>query len=270
MAPKPRHNNRNTQRNSSSSPNRNNASPTPKDNHVSDEQLANDLFATPKPSVVITSTSASSSSTQNPSLKNKQTETLVTPPQPIASTSTSPSSSTSASSSNASNHAENRNLLDPSEYVHHDDIEDFDDKMDYENEKDFIVVSKPTAFALAAAIPTEPKKHPKEIIKMVNEAFIDKDSFKGANYRRVNLVRSIIVYFDNKPDMDDALNVSITKDDYTLPPLEDYKVYKTNMQFDARTIHVSDLRLDLKIDVVKSIFSKYSTITNCVLQTKDI
>ena len=42
------------------------------------------------------------------------------------------------------------------------------------------------------------------------------------------------------------------------------------MQFNARTIHVSDLRLDLKVDVVRSIFGKYGTITNCVLQTKNM
>ena len=142
--------------------------------------------------------------------------------------------------------------------------------MDYENEKDFIVVTKPTNFALATKLPDDPKKHPRDVIKMVNDAFLNLDSFKGANYRRVNLVRSIVVYFDNQHDMDDATNVIIQKDDYKLPPLEDYELYKTNMQFNARTLHVSDLRLDLKIDVIRSIFSKYGNITNCVLQTKNM
>jgi len=137
------------------------------------------------------------------------------------------------------------NLIDPDEFVHHEDIEDSNDTMDFENEKDFIVVTKPTNFALAAKIPDDPKKHPRDVIKMVNDAFLNLDSFKGANYRRVNLVRSIIVYFDNQHDMDDATNVVIQKDDYKLPPLEDYELYKTNMQFNAHTIHVSDLRLNL-------------------------
>ena len=137
--------------------------------------------------------------------------------------------------------------------------------MDFENEKDFIIVTKPTAFALATKIPEELKKHPRDVIKMINDVFLNKDSFKGANYRHVNLVKSIIVYFDNKPNMDEANNVIITKDDYTLSPLENFKQYKTNMQFNTRTIHVSDIKLDIKIDVVKSIFSKYDTIMNYVL-----
>ena len=95
--------------------------------------------------------------------------------------------------------------------------------MDFENEKDFIVVTKPTAFALATKIPEEPKKHLRDVIKMINDAFLNKDSFKGANYRRVNLVKSIVVYFDNKADMDEANNVIIKKDDYALSPLEDFE-----------------------------------------------
>ena len=76
--------------------------------------------------------------------------------------------------------------------------------MDYENEKDFVMITKPTAFALAAKIPDEPKKYLHDIIKMVNNTFLNLDSFKGMNYRHVNLVHSIIIYFDNKTDMDDV------------------------------------------------------------------
>ena len=143
--------------------------------------------------------------------------------------------------------------------------------MDYEDaEKDYIVVAKPTAYALAATISAEPKKHPKDILKMVNEVFLGKDSFQGMNIRRVNLIKSVIFYFDNKADMDDASDCIIQKGEYVLPPLGNYEEYKTNMQFNARTIHVSDLHLDLKIDTIKSIFSKYGTITNCVLHTKNM
>ena len=70
--------------------------------------------------------------------------------------------------------------------------------------------------------------------------------------------------------MDNATDCVIKNGDYALPPLENYETYKTNMNFNARTIHVSDLHLELKVDVIKSIFSKYGTITNCVLQTKDL
>ena len=230
--------------------NKNNTSVTNQNNHVSDAQLAKDLFETPKPQVVV-----------QPPNNIPPKPTIIEPLQQATS-----SSQPIASSSKTTQLRPN--LIDPDEYVHHEDIDD--DAMDFENEKDFIVVAKPTAFALAARIPDDPKKPPKEIIKMVNEAFINKESFKGANYRHVNLVRSIIVYFNDKQDMDDTHNVIIQKEEYKLPPLEEYETYKTNMQFNARTIHVSDLRLDLKIDVVQSIFSKYGKITNCVLQTKDM
>ena len=66
-------------------------------NSASDEQLAKDLFATPKPSVIIDNTTP---------------KTPLQPQLATASTSSSPP----------------RNLLDPNEYVEVDD-----DKMEYEN-----------------------------------------------------------------------------------------------------------------------------------------
>ena len=49
--------------------------------------------------------------------------------------------------------------------------------------------------------------------------------------------------------------------------MEDYDDYKNSMQFDARTIKITDLHLNLKMDEVKTLFAKYGNITNCVVQT---
>ena len=170
-----------------------------------------------------------------------------------------------SSSSSTTPPAGRDKLLDFEEYI---DIED-DEDMEYENtsNEDFIVVSKPTKFAVAATIPKEPKKPSKDIIKLVNEAFIDKEGFKGAIIRRVHLIRTVVVYFDNNTDKIDATNKILKQDDYSLPKLEDYDDYKNSMQFDARTIKITDLHLNLKMDDIKTLFAKYGNITNCVVQT---
>ena len=141
--------------------------------------------------------------------------------------------------------------------------------MDYKNfnNEDFIVVTKPTSFAVVATIPKDPKKSSREIIKMVNDVFIDKEGFKGANIRRVHLVRSVVVYFDNNKDKIDTTDLVIQIEGYILPKLEDFDTYKTSMQFDVHTIKVTDLHLNLKIDEIKTLFSKYGTITNYIVQT---
>ena len=165
----------------------NNNTSTADNNQATDEQLAKDLFATPKPKVVIEP--PKTTVTKASELKKPETEG-----------NTSQADASEASSSSLPTNK--TNIIDPDEYIHHEDIEE---NMDYEDaEKDYIVVAKPTAYALAATILAEPKKHPKDILKMVNEAFLGKDSFQGANIRRVNLIKSVIVYFDNKTDMDDA------------------------------------------------------------------
>ena len=81
--------------------------------------------------------------------------------------------------------------------------------MEYENtsNEDFIVVSKPTKYAVAATIPKEPKKPSKDIIRLVNETFINKEEFKGAIIRRVHLIRTVIVYFNNNTDKNDMTDL---------------------------------------------------------------
>ena len=176
--------------------NNNNAS---KDNSVSDEQLAKDLFTTPKPKVVV-----------EPPKTTVIKASEIKKPETVGNT-----SSADKAKSSSSHFTQRTNLIDPDEYVYHEDIEK---SMDYEElEKDYIVVAKPSPYALATSIPLEPKKHPKEILKMVNEAFLGKDGFQGANYRRVNLIKTVIVYFDNSTDIEDATDCIIKKGDYALP-----------------------------------------------------
>ena len=126
-------------------------------------------------------------------------------------------------------------------------------------------MTKPTNYAIAIAISKELKKSSKDIIKIINEVFIDKEGFKGANIRRIHLIRTVIIYFDNNKDKDDATDLIIEMDDYKFPKLEDYDAYKNSMQFDAHTIKVTDLHLNLKIDDIKTLFAKYSIINNCVV-----
>ena len=102
---------------------------------------------------------------------------------------------------------------------------------------------------------------------MMKEAFIIKESLKDATVRRVHLIRIVVVYFDNNKDKDNTTDFIVETEDYKLPKLEDYDVYKNSMQFKARTIRVTDLHLNLKIDDIKALFTKYEMINNCVVQT---
>ena len=128
--------------------NKNNTSVKYPASQLSDEQLVNEMFAAPKPTVVVennASTSQSSTQTQKPNtppthvqastsntVQRNTTQLIKTPKAPVPS-----------------------NVLDPSEYIYHEDIDPFEENMDYEHtqDKDFIVVTKPTAYALVTYIP---------------------------------------------------------------------------------------------------------------------
>ncbi|CAI2170849.1 5187_t:CDS:2, partial [Funneliformis geosporum] len=114
-------------------------------------------------------------------------------------------------------------LLDPDEYLKGDDME--------EDLKDFTVVTKATPFAVARV-----------------------------SVRRVNLMHSVIVYFAMSDAATAALHVTIP--DLKINTFCDFSQYKADMQFNERTIHVTDIPLQMKPANIKQVFTKYGSITN--------
>ena len=58
--------------------------------------------------------------------------------------------------------------------------------------------------------------------------------------------------------------------DLGIDQLIDYHSYKENMHFQQRTLHVTDIHLNVKKDSLTSIFTKYGNITNVRLQTRGL
>ena len=128
-------------------------------------------------------------------------------------------------------------LLDPDEHFDDDDME--------EDLKDFTVVTKATLFAVASSIKFTPKeKSNSKIILAINNIFAQNDDFKGASVRQVKLTRSVIVYFATSDAAATALHVTIP--DLKIERFLDFTQYKTDMQFNERTIHVTDIPLQMK------------------------
>ena len=156
------------------------------------------------------------------------------------------------------------NVLDTDEFVPIDD----DANMETDN-TDFIVITRPTPFACAATIPKSAKELPtSKIIQDINNLFAKDDAFKGLNVRWVNFVRSAIIYFDNAESMQAALPSALPA--LGIDKFVDYTTHKENTQFQNRTLRVTDIHLNLKKEIISSIFSKYGTVTNIRMQTHDL
>ncbi|CAI2191681.1 16125_t:CDS:2, partial [Funneliformis geosporum] len=135
-------------------------------------------------------------------------------------------------------------LLDPDEHLDDDDMD--------EDLKDFTVVTKATPFAVANSIKFTPKeKNNSKIILAINNIFAQNDEFKGVSVRRVNLTRSVVVYFATSDAAAAALHVTIPE--LKIEKFFDYTQYKTDMQFNERTIHVTDIPLQMKPANIKQI-----------------
>ena len=104
------------------------------------------------------------------------------------------------------------------------------------------------------------------IIKAINNHFAHNDAFKGVNVRCVNFVRSAVIYFANQESMVSASSVKFP--DLGIDQLIDYATYKDNMQFHQRTLHITDIHLNVKQDSLTSVFTKYGKITNVKMQTR--
>ncbi|CAI2177128.1 13035_t:CDS:2 [Funneliformis geosporum] len=144
-------------------------------------------------------------------------------------------------------------LLDPDEYLKDNDME--------EDLKDFTVVTKATPFAVASYIKFTPKeKNNNKIILAINNDFAQNDDFRGVSVHRVNLTHSVIVYFAMSDAATAALHVTIP--DLKIDTFCDFSQYKANMQFNKRTIHVTDIPLQMKPANIKQVFAKYGSITD--------
>ena len=96
------------------------------------------------------------------------------------------------------------NVLDKDEYV---PIED-DENMETDS-RDFITIPRPTPFACASIISKTAKDLPtKTIVKTINNHFAHIDAFKGVNVRRVNFVRSAVIYFADQESMISASSMN--------------------------------------------------------------
>ena len=61
---------------------------------------------------------------------------------------------------------------------------------------------------------------------------------------------------------------SVKFPDLGINQLIDYAEYKDNMQFQQRTLHITDIHLNTKQDSLTSVFAKYGKITNVRMQTR--
>ncbi|CAI2194435.1 15562_t:CDS:2, partial [Funneliformis geosporum] len=144
-------------------------------------------------------------------------------------------------------------LLDPDEYLEDDDIK--------EDLKDFTVVTKATPFAAASHIKFTPKeKNNSKIILTINNIFAQNDEFRGVSVYHVNLTYSVIVYFVTSDVATAALHVTIP--DLKINIFCNFSQYKADMQFNEKTIHVTDIPLQMKPANIKQVFAKYGTVTN--------
>ncbi|CAI2188915.1 578_t:CDS:2, partial [Funneliformis geosporum] len=133
-------------------------------------------------------------------------------------------------------------LLDPDEYLKDNMEEDL---------KDF--------YHFVSNIKFTPKeKNNSRIILAINNIFTQNDDFKGVSVCCVNLTCSVIVYFAMSDVAATAIHVTIP--DLKIDSFCDFTQYKTNMQFNKRTIHVTDILLQIKPANIKQIFAKYGTV----------
>ena len=131
--------------------------------------------------------------------------------------------------------------------------------MEMDQNKDFTVITRSTPFACAATIAKSPKELPTAtILKIVNAHFALDDAFRGINVRYVNLVRSIVIYFNDQQSIETALNAKFP--DLDINQLVLYATYKENMQFPQCTICITDIHLNLKKEQLTNIFAKYGKI----------
>ncbi|CAI2186357.1 19437_t:CDS:2, partial [Funneliformis geosporum] len=121
-------------------------------------------------------------------------------------------------------------FLDPDKHFEDDDIE--------EDLKNFTVIAKAIPFAVTSNIKfTSKEKNNSKIILAINNIFAQNDNFKGISIYYINLMRSIDLFYD-------------------------FTQYKPNMQFNERTIHVTDILLQMKPANIKQVFVKYETVTD--------
>ncbi|CAI2194161.1 11768_t:CDS:2, partial [Funneliformis geosporum] len=131
---------------------------------------------------------------------------------------------------NSSSANDRSKLLDPNEYLEDKDME--------EDLKDFTVITKATPFVIATHIKFTPKeKNNSKIIHAINNVFAQNNDFRGVFIHRVNLTHSINTFCD-------------------------FSQFKANMQFNERTIHVTDIPLQMKPANIKQVFAKYGTVND--------
>ncbi|CAI2185487.1 12653_t:CDS:2 [Funneliformis geosporum] len=59
-----------------------------------------------------------------------------------------------------------------------------------------------------------------------------------------------------------ATALHITIPDFKIKTFCDFSQYKADMQFNERTIHVTDILLQMKPANIKQVFAKYGTVTD--------
>ncbi|CAI2190117.1 1692_t:CDS:1 [Funneliformis geosporum] len=137
-----------------------------------------------------------------------------------------------------------------------------------ENLKDFTVFTKATPFTVASIKFILKEKNNSKIILAINNIFTQNDDFKKVSVHHVNLTYSIIVYFVTLDAVITALHITIP--DLKIDSFCDFTQYKANMQFNERTIHVTNILLQLKPANIKQVFTKYRTVTDFRITVRGI
>ncbi|CAI2170369.1 6984_t:CDS:2, partial [Funneliformis geosporum] len=154
---------------------------------------------------------------------------------------------------NSSSFKDRSKLLNPDEHLEDNNME--------EGLKDFTIIIKATLFAITNSIKfTFKEKNNRKIILAINNIFTQNDDFKRISVCHINLTHSVIIYFIMSDVATAALYMTIPN--FKIKKFLDFTQYKTDMQFNERIIHITDILLQIKPVNIKQVFVKYGTITN--------
>ncbi|CAI2190970.1 17046_t:CDS:1, partial [Funneliformis geosporum] len=110
------------------------------------------------------------------------------------------------------------------------------------------------------------EKNNSKIILAINNVFAQNDKFREVSIHHVNLMHSVIIYFVISDAAAAALYVTIS--DLKIEIFCDFSQYKADMQFNERTIYVTNISLQMKPANIKQVFAKYGTVTDFKITVK--
>src|SRR5688572_4224399 len=137
-------------------------------------------------------------------------------------------------------------------------------------------ITRRTSFRAATLLENVKGKNKSDKLKEVCHLFGHKDEYAGKMLQTISKIPYMVIFFDSMETLTTAIQDPIKLDDqhtYKFIPYEEIKPPTTTEMLDKekqRTIQVLDIPLNVKAHLVRSVFSKYGTITRCNMTTKGI